>query len=94
MINFSKVGTIDELIAAVKELPETTSSTDAALVARAKAGAIAELEAVLSEKVNGASLNLRANIINNFRQMEIQVVGRWIEPKKTAETPAPETKST
>ena len=81
MINFSKVGLIQDLVDAVNALPEETSSADKDLVALAKQVATAQVKAL---KTNGAHLNLRANTINQWRQLECQVAGQTIAVKPVA----------
>ncbi len=82
MINFSKVDTKENLIAAIDALPEETSSASKELVTAGKANAKLLLATV---KTNGASLNLRINQIgDNFSQSECQVAGQSIVPKTEA----------
>lgn len=81
MINFSRVGLIEDLKKAIAELPDETSSASAAAVAHAKAGANLMLDAI---KTNGAQINLRVNRINDWLQTECQVCGQTINPPKAS----------
>lgn len=82
MINFSKVGTKEELLKAISELPEETTSATKELVAQGKAAATLLVNTV---STNGAHCNLRVNKINQFVQIECQVAGHEIiKPKAPA----------
>ena len=79
MINFSKVGTKEELLKAIDELPAETHSANKEIVTQVKS--TAKL-LVSSLKTNGGHVNLRANQLNNWSQLECQVSGQEIKPKE------------
>lgn len=76
MINFSKVGLKEELIAEIDALPASTISASEELVSQAKSSAKLLISSL---STNGASINLRANKINNFVQLECQVAGQELK---------------
>lgn len=79
MINFSKVGTKEELIAAIDELPVSTHSANEEIVAQAKSTAKLLISGL---KTTGAHLNLRTNQLNQWSQLECQVSGQEIKPQE------------
>jgi hypothetical protein len=81
MINFSKIDTKENLLAAIAALPDETSSASKELVAAGKTSVVALLNSV---KANGAHCNFRVNSINDWKQIEVQVAGQEIKPKPAA----------
>jgi len=79
MINFSKVGTKEELLEEISKLPESTHSASTEICAQAKATATL---LVTGLKTSGGHVNLRANEINQWKQIECQVSGQEIKPKE------------
>ncbi len=86
MLNFSRTDTIDNLIAAITALPARTDTVDEAFMEQAKAAGIGRLNAIRSETINGALINLRANVIPAFnsQQLEVQIAGRTMPLAKPA----------
>lgn len=93
MINFSKRGTIDELLKAVSEIPDKTGTVAAPLATAVKMlaaeelGELSKLNADTTNKVNGANLNIRANCVGLFRQVEIQISGFYQQPAPAPTVP-------
>lgn len=83
MLNFSHNGPIDELIAAVEALPESTDTVPADFALAVKALAVSRLNAVRTERITHAHLNLTANIIApmNSQQCLVAVKGHSGPPK-------------
>jgi hypothetical protein len=75
MLSLSKRGTIDELIAEVRGLPESTATVDAGFAADVKRLAVNLLNAARTPETNGAFLNLTANVVPTMhaRQCDVQV---------------------
>lgn len=86
MINISLRDTIPNLITAVEKLPDSTVTCDAPFTASVKALALAQINSVAAlnadpvNKVNGANLNVRANAVGLFRQVDIQVSAYYQKP--------------
>lgn len=82
MLNFSRTDTIDNLISAISALPARTETVDETFATLAKEAAVARLNAARTDKINGATINFRANTIPAFnsQQLDIQIAGREIHP--------------
>jgi hypothetical protein len=83
MINFSRVDTKPNLIAAITKLSDTNpiADEDKADIALAQQAAIAKIERLAT---NGAHVNLRVNTIAGWSQTEVQVAAQNIVAKVAA----------
>ncbi len=81
MLALSKTGPIDDLIAAVQALPDSTDTVPAEFAAPVKELARARLNAIRSDPnhpCTHAHLNLRVNVLDvlHSHQMDLSVTGR------------------
>lgn len=74
MINIAKIDTIENLKAEIAKIEDEPVKT--LVYAR-----LAKLDG--KPNVNGAAIHVKEAEINNWQQVEIQISGRWIEPKET-----------